>query len=85
MLGVAVHTRRHWADLLTDVIDKATTGMGEGAPTTARLREVLDRAACVVIAEGPPDEAASADVARIEVSEAAIAELAESGHMAPSP
>lgn len=51
--------------------------MDDGAPTTARLREVLNRAGRVVIAEGPPDKADSADVARIAVSGAAIADLAE--------
>ncbi|MFD8305075.1 hypothetical protein ACFV29_22440 [Streptomyces sp. NPDC059690] len=59
------------------MIGKETTDMGEGAPTTARLRDVLNRASRVVIAEGSPDEADSADVARIAVSDAAIADLAD--------
>ncbi|MGW2238846.1 hypothetical protein [Streptomyces sp. NPDC001759] len=59
------------------MICEGTTGMDEGAPTTARLRDVLNRAERVVIAEGPPDEADSADVARIVVSGAAIADLAD--------
>ncbi|MEV5986276.1 hypothetical protein AB0L85_14800 [Streptomyces sp. NPDC052051] len=50
--------------------------MDEGAPTTARVREVLNRAGRVVIAEGSPDEVDSADVARIVVTGAEIAELA---------
>ncbi|WP_225839795.1 hypothetical protein [Streptomyces sp. NK08204] len=50
--------------------------MDEGAPTTARLRDVLNRAGRVVIAEGSPDEADSAGVARIAVTGAEIADLA---------
>lgn len=50
--------------------------MDEGAPTTARVRGVLSRAGRVVIAEGPPDEADFADVARIVVTGAGIADLA---------
>ncbi|MFD4246832.1 hypothetical protein ACFWP3_35375 [Streptomyces sp. NPDC058525] len=58
------------------MIYEGTTGMDEGAPTTARLRDVLDRAGHVVIAEGPPDKADSADVARIVVTGTEIAGLA---------
>ncbi|NUS53784.1 MAG: hypothetical protein HOV66_02820 [Streptomycetaceae bacterium] len=47
-----------------------------GAPTTARLRGVLDRAACVVISEGMPDVAEAVGVPRIVVSGAEIADLA---------
>lgn len=50
--------------------------MDEGAPTTARLRDVLNRAGRVVIVEGSPDEADSADVARIVVTSAETTELA---------
>lgn len=50
--------------------------MDEGAPTTARLTEVLNRAGHVVIVEGPPDKVDSADLARIVVSGAEIADLA---------
>jgi hypothetical protein len=50
--------------------------MGEGAPTTARLRDVLDRAGRVVIAESLARKADSADVARIVVTGAEIADLA---------
>lgn len=53
-----------------------TVDMAEGPPTTARLRGVLNRAARVVIVEGPPDEVDSAVVARIVVTGAEIAELA---------
>ncbi|MEU5977643.1 hypothetical protein [Streptomyces sp. NPDC047315] len=59
------------------MIYEGTIGMDEGAPTTARLRDVLDRAGRVVIAEGPPDEADSASVARIMVTGAEIADLAQ--------
>ncbi|MFJ7910922.1 hypothetical protein [Kitasatospora sp. NPDC096204] len=58
------------------MIDEGTMGMDEGAPTTARLREVLNRTERVVIAEGSPDEADSAGVARIVVTGAEIADLA---------
>ena len=51
--------------------------MDAGAPTTARLRDVLNRAERVVIAEGSPDGVESADVARIVVSGAEIADLAQ--------
>ncbi|MFI8232510.1 hypothetical protein ACIGDI_27110 [Streptomyces sp. NPDC085900] len=51
--------------------------MDEGAPTTVRLRDVLDRAGRVVIAEASPAEADSAEVARIVVSGAAIADLTD--------
>jgi hypothetical protein len=51
--------------------------MDEGAPTTVRLRDVLNRAERVVIAEGSPDEADSADVARIVVTGAEIADVAQ--------
>lgn len=50
--------------------------MDEGAPTTARLGDVLNRAGHVVIVEGPPDKVDSADLARIVVSGAEIADLA---------
>ncbi|MEU1287988.1 hypothetical protein [Kitasatospora sp. NPDC005856] len=59
------------------MIYEGTMGMDEGAPTTARLRDVLNRAGRVVIAEGSPDEADSADVARIVVTGAEIADLAQ--------
>ncbi|MGF1427512.1 hypothetical protein [Kitasatospora sp. LaBMicrA B282] len=59
------------------MIDEGTMGMDEGAPTTARLRDVLDCAGRVVIAEGSPDEADSASVARIVVTGAEIADLAQ--------
>jgi hypothetical protein len=58
------------------VIYEGTTGVDEGAPTTARLRNVLNRSGRVVIAEGSPDEANSAGVARIVVTGAEIADLA---------
>lgn len=48
---------------------------GGGRPTTAKLRSVLERASRVVIAEAAPDEADSAEVSRIAVSGAEIAEL----------
>lgn len=47
-----------------------------GAPTTARLRDVLRLAACVVISEGMPDVAEAVGVPRIVVSGAEIADLA---------
>ncbi|MER6677285.1 hypothetical protein [Streptomyces sp. NPDC000983] len=59
------------------MIYEGTSGMGEGAPTTTRVREVLNRAGRVVIAEGSPAVADSADVARIVVSGAEIADLAQ--------
>ncbi|MFD0501918.1 hypothetical protein ACFQ0G_01265 [Streptomyces chiangmaiensis] len=49
----------------------------DGAPTTARLRDVLNRAGRVVIVEGSPDEADSAAVARIVVTGAQIVDLAQ--------
>jgi hypothetical protein len=58
-------------DILTTVIDEEPGGR----PTTARLRSVLERASRVVIAEAAPDEADSAEVSRIAVSGAEIAEL----------
>ncbi|WP_150211615.1 hypothetical protein [Streptomyces venezuelae] len=58
------------------MIYEGTAGMDEGAPTTARLRAVLNRAGRVVIAEGSPGEADSGDVARIVVTGAQIADLA---------
>ncbi|MFJ9587822.1 hypothetical protein [Streptomyces acidicola] len=59
------------------MIYKGTVGMAEVAPTTARLRDVLNRAGRVVIVEGSPDEADSADLARIVVTGAEIADLAQ--------
>ncbi|MFJ5787656.1 hypothetical protein [Streptomyces hydrogenans] len=59
------------------MIYEGTTGMNAGAPTTARLRDVLNRAERVVIAEGSPDGVEFADVARIVVSGAEIADLAQ--------
>ncbi|MFF4019757.1 hypothetical protein [Streptomyces sp. NPDC001843] len=64
------------ADIVAGVIYEGTMGMDEGAPTTAHLHDVLNRAGRVVIAEAPPDEADSAGVARIVVTGAEIAELA---------
>ncbi|MBC2904278.1 hypothetical protein [Streptomyces cupreus] len=58
------------------MIYKGAVGMAEGAPTTARLREVLNRAGRVVIVEGPPAEVDSADLARIVVTGAEIVDLA---------
>ncbi|MEV0695674.1 hypothetical protein [Streptomyces sp. NPDC050388] len=58
------------------MIYEGTTGVDEGAPTTARLRDVLNRAGRVVIAEASPDEADSVSVARIAVTGAEIADLA---------
>ncbi|GEB62152.1 hypothetical protein GCM10017674_80490 [Streptomyces gardneri] len=55
--AIAAGRHRNGADILADVIYEGTMGMDEGAPTTARLRDVLNRAECVVIAEGSPDEA----------------------------
>ncbi|MER6350074.1 hypothetical protein ACWC10_35790 [Streptomyces sp. NPDC001595] len=49
---------------------------GEGPPTTARLRAVLDRAARVVIVEAAPGEADSADLPRLTVTGAGIGDLA---------
>ncbi len=51
--------------------------MAESAPTTARLRDVLNRAGRVVIVEGPPHEAESGDLARTVVTGAEIADLAD--------
>ncbi|MEU2718819.1 hypothetical protein [Streptomyces sp. NPDC007205] len=59
------------------MIYERTMGMDEGAPTTARLRDVLNRAGRVVIAEGSPDEADTADVPRIVVTGGEIADLAQ--------
>ncbi|MFI9723869.1 hypothetical protein ACIHFE_30140 [Streptomyces sp. NPDC052396] len=58
------------------MIYEGTAGMTEGPPTTARLRDVLNRAVRVLIVEGPPDQADSADLARIVVTGAEIADLA---------
>ncbi|NNN29877.1 hypothetical protein HLK59_05795 [Streptomyces sp. S3(2020)] len=58
------------------MIDEGTAGMAEGAPTTARLRAVLNRAGHVVIVEGPPDAVDRADLARTVVSGTEIADLA---------
>ncbi|MCX5358571.1 hypothetical protein OG864_07665 [Streptomyces sp. NBC_00124] len=58
------------------MIYEGTAGMAEGAPTTARLGEVLNRAGHVVIVEGPRDAVDRADVARTVVSGAEIADLA---------
>ncbi|MYW21702.1 hypothetical protein GT039_40580 [Streptomyces sp. SID2955] len=49
--------------------------MDEGAPTTARLRDVLERAGRVVITEGSPADVDSADVARTVVTGTGIAGL----------
>ncbi|MGY1577407.1 hypothetical protein [Streptomyces sp. MN13] len=53
-------------------------GTGEDRPTTARLRQVLDRAERVVIVEASPAEADadSADLPRLTVTGAEIGELA---------
>ncbi|MEU5322317.1 hypothetical protein AB0G67_37055 [Streptomyces sp. NPDC021056] len=58
------------------MIYEGTAGMTEGAPTTARLREVLNRAGHVVIVEGPRAAVDRADVARTVVSGAEIDGLA---------
>ncbi|MDQ1012964.1 hypothetical protein QFZ82_007449 [Streptomyces sp. V4I23] len=50
---------------------------GEDRPTTARLREVLDRASRVVIVEASPSEADSVDLPRLTVTGAEIGELAQ--------
>ncbi|MDQ1013085.1 hypothetical protein QFZ82_007570 [Streptomyces sp. V4I23] len=52
-------------------------GTGKGRPTTARLREVLDRASWAVIVEASPSEADSADLPRLPVTGAEIGELAQ--------
>ncbi|MGW7381473.1 hypothetical protein [Streptomyces sp. NPDC054794] len=59
------------------MIFEGIVGMAAGPPTTARLRDVLNRAARVVIVEGAPDKADSADVPRIVVTGAEIADVAE--------
>lgn len=59
------------------MIYDGTTGKAEGAPTTTRLRDVLNRAGRVVIVEGSPDEADSAAVARIAVTGTEIVDLAQ--------
>ncbi|WP_225850630.1 hypothetical protein [Streptomyces sp. HPF1205] len=59
------------------MVYEGNIGVAEGAPTTARLRDVLNRAGHVVIVEAPPDEADSADAARIVVTGAEIAGLAQ--------
>ncbi|MFG2994846.1 hypothetical protein ACGFZK_37055 [Streptomyces sp. NPDC048257] len=62
------------------MIFREATGTPEGPPTTARLRAVLNRAARVVIVEGPVtshDAAGSADLPRIELTGAEIAGLAD--------
>ncbi|MFI1567916.1 hypothetical protein ACH4ZX_33670 [Streptomyces sp. NPDC020490] len=67
---------RNGVDTLTDVIHEGMMGMDEGARTTARLGDVLNRAGRVVIAEASPAKADSAGVARIVVTGAEIADLA---------
>lgn len=62
--------------MVADMVDEGTVGMAEGAPTTARLREVLDRSVRVVIVEAPPHEADRTDAPRIVVTGAEIADLA---------
>ncbi|MFB8172196.1 hypothetical protein ACFC60_30035 [Kitasatospora purpeofusca] len=64
------------ADTLANVIQDGTMGKAEGAPTTARLRDVLNRVGRVVIVEGSPDEVDSDAVARIVVTGAEIVDLA---------
>ncbi|MFE1440522.1 hypothetical protein [Streptomyces sp. NPDC058739] len=59
------------------MIYEGTKGVDEGAPTTARLRDVLNRAERVLIVEGPPSEVNSAGVARIAVTGTEIADLAQ--------
>ncbi|MGV9451599.1 hypothetical protein [Streptomyces sp. NPDC003635] len=58
------------------MIDNGTAARSEGAPTNARLRDVLSRAGHVVIVEAPPDEADFADRARTVVTGDDIADLA---------
>ncbi|WP_251092096.1 hypothetical protein [Streptomyces sp. Caat 7-52] len=58
------------------MISRGTTGMAEGAPTTARLRDVLQRAGRVVIVEGSPADAGSAERARTVVTGAGVDHLA---------
>ncbi|MFJ9732807.1 hypothetical protein ACIRUL_15855 [Streptomyces sp. NPDC101171] len=58
------------------MVDEGHAHTAEDAPTTARLRDVLDRAGHVVIVEGPPEETGSADLARTVVTGADIAGLA---------
>lgn len=65
------------ADILADVTSKGAAGMAEDAPTTARLHDVLHRAGRVVIVEGPPEQTDSADLTRIVVTGAEIADLAQ--------
>ncbi|MFD9407121.1 hypothetical protein ACFWBN_08895 [Streptomyces sp. NPDC059989] len=59
------------------MIDEEAMGMSGDAPTTAGLWDVLDRATRVVIVEGPPAMADSPDLARIVVTGAEIAGLAQ--------
>ncbi|AUY53784.1 hypothetical protein [Streptomyces sp. CB01881] len=58
------------------MINKRTARAVGGPPTTAGLREVLNRAARVVIVDAPAGEADSADRPRTEVTGADIADLA---------
>jgi len=57
------------------MVDKKTTVVPDGPPTTARLRKVLERASRVVIADGSPDEVGSAGVPQITVSGTEIGDL----------
>ncbi|MFI9365547.1 hypothetical protein ACIG5E_31525 [Kitasatospora sp. NPDC053057] len=61
------------AAIFAAVINKRTARVAGGPPTTAGLREVLNR---VVIVDAPPGEADCADHARTEVTGAGIADLA---------
>ncbi|MEV7243074.1 hypothetical protein AB0N92_17745 [Streptomyces sp. NPDC093248] len=58
------------------MVSEGHADTAEDAPTTARLREVLNRAGHVVIVEGSPDDIGSADLARIVLTGAEIADLA---------
>lgn len=58
------------------MIDKGTAARAEGAPTNARLRDVLSGAGHVVIVDAPPDEADFAERARTVVTGDDIADLA---------
>lgn len=58
------------------MIHEGTAGTAEDPPTTARVRDVLDRAARVVIVEGPLGEVESPDLARIVVTGDGITDLA---------
>ncbi|MEV0293652.1 hypothetical protein [Nocardia sp. NPDC050710] len=57
--------------------NKGAARAAEGSSTTSRLREVLDRAASVVIVEGAPDEVDATDRRRIVVTGIEIADLAQ--------